>query len=433
MRGCRVLVGGVLVACGLAVAWEVRAEEKATVAKEAAAAKEDAAKAEPAVRSPLRGAWQVTSMVTGGEATPSANLRRMKLVFGNTTFLLRNGSKTVAKMDYKVDSTAKPATIDITTKDDTSLGIYAFVKGRLRIVWNESGKPRPTSIDEKGDGLLVLIPVGNLLEAVDVKIGKARVVVDDLLYTNTGSPEWSPNGRQLACDGWRAGRGEGMSRAHVLVCDADGKNLKNLGYGTMPSWSPDGKQLVFNGRGVWKMNADGTNRTQIDPSGFAPEWCPKGNKVAYISGGNIVVRDLDNDDTVALLDEPYQSIHYGMSWSKDGQWICFKGYRNDGYDLAIVHAEGQKKGFRTLLTYDSGEPDQNEFGHNFTWNPDGKQVLVPFVATGGKHLQLHLVDVEGKAKPKRLDWQRTDRWYKSPTWTADGREIAYLRTRKTPQ
>ncbi|MBN1910382.1 MAG: PD40 domain-containing protein [Pirellulales bacterium] len=451
MKCRRVLVGGVLVACGLAVGWEVRAEDKAQVAqaaaapavpaakeaataKEAAAVKGDAAQEEPVVISPLRGAWKIMEMVTGGESTPSDKLERMKLIFGNTTFRVRNGPRSFAKMDYKIDSTAKPAKIDITINDETSLGIYAYVKGQLVIVWNESGKPRPASIAKKSDGRLVLDPVGNVIEVMDLKTGKAQVLIDDLLYTNLGSPEWSPDGRRLVCYGWRAGRGEKSSQAYVLMCDADGKNFKSLGRGTMPSWSPDGKMIAYSRQGVWIMNPDGTDRAMIERNGFAPEWAPKGKKIAYLYHGNVYVRDLDSGETTTLLDPPYKSNHFGMNWSPDGKWICFKGMRGDeDYDLTLVHVEGQKKGFRKLLSYDSSKPDQTDFGKNYPWTKDGKQMLVSLLPPGEKHMQLYLFDVEGKAKPKRLDWQRNDCLYQSPDWSPDFSKIVYLRDRTTPE
>ncbi|MBN1911999.1 MAG: TIGR03067 domain-containing protein [Pirellulales bacterium] len=386
-------------------------------------------------RSPLRGPWQVVDMVSEGKATPAEDLRQTRILFTNDKLTLRAGSKLIAKMDYTIDPKAKPATIDITHEGEKSLGLYKFRDGRLQISWNEPGKKRPDKIGDKCDGDLVLRPFGRCIYVADLKTGKSKIIFDDLKFTSGGSPEWSRDGRRFAFDAWESHRGQGSRWAHLIVCDADGKNVKDMGIGAMPTWSPDGKKIGYSSyepRGVWTMNADGTNRNRLDENGWAIEWCPKGNKVAYtVGGGNIRVHDLDKNTSEELLDTPYQYVYYGMAWSPDGKWICFKGSRDGGTDLAVVHVGGQRIGFRVLLSRDSSKDAR--FHNNPTWGPDSKQIIVTMIPPGEKRTQLFLVDAQGQAKPKRLDWQSQTRSYLSPAWSPDGKKLAFFAARRVPE
>ncbi|NOX56377.1 MAG: hypothetical protein GXP27_18415, partial [Planctomycetes bacterium] len=79
-------------------------------------------------------------------------------------------------------------------------------------------------------------------------------------YTAHGSPAFTPDGKRIAFDAWRSGRGETYVNAHIFVADANGGNVRDLGPGAMPSWSPGGNRIVFScyqPRGVWIMHADG--------------------------------------------------------------------------------------------------------------------------------------------------------------------------------
>ena len=283
----------------------------------------------------------------------------------------------------------------------------------------------PASNDSEADTLHVMDADGRNL----------RPFVSHPEYTAHGSPAWSCDGSKLAFDAWRSVHGETYVNAHIFVCNADGTQPRDIGVGAMPSWSPDGYCIVFsnyNPRGVWVMNADGTDRQLLDAHGWGAEWCPRANKIAYsvsANGANIAVRDLAANVTTTLLDDRYATVYWGMAWSPDGHWIAFKGQTRDGTtELAVVHVEGHEKGFRVLLP--ATLPDMTDLLHNPSWSPSGTQILAAAITKANPARQLYLLDVAGNEPAKRLPGLEPDRWYNDMAWSPDGTRIV-VSTRQT--
>lgn len=267
---------------------------------------------------------------------------------------------------------------------------------------------------------------GRPLYVMNVDGSDVRVLVSMSDYNACGSADWSRDGTKIAFDAWRKSGGSGIGGAHVFVAGADGSSPKNLGPGAMPSWSPRGRRLTFSSyssdRGVCIMNADGTDRRQLDSAGWGSEWSPKGSEIAYVvrrGGPNVCVYDLIEDDRRVLLDKKYAHIHQGMAWSPDGKWICFKANLPDGsHEVAIVHAKGQRKGFKVL--------SDRRVRPGLAWRPDGKQVLVSMgVTDNDPHRRLCLLDAAGEQPPARLPGQPWDRDNGEGAWSPDGKKIVF--------
>ncbi len=261
-----------------------------------------------------------------------------------------------------------------------------------------------------------------------------RQLVDLEHYNAQGSPSFSPHGKMLAFDAWRAGQGESSSKAHIFIANADGSGAKDLGDGAMPSWSPDGKQIVFSrytpNHGVWMMNPDGSNKAPIDNRGWCGQWSPDGKKIAYTvrhGGANFCIYDVKSQERRYLFEydedsEPYRMIQWNYCWSPDSKRLCFKAQRQDQqYEVAVISIQGQAEGFDVCFLL-----EKHPAAEDLAWHPDGKKVLVSMTNTQAKNTRhLFVFDPDGDGPPKPLPHQTAEWANLNGAWTPDGKQIVF--------
>ncbi|MGZ7081335.1 MAG: TolB family protein, partial [Thermoanaerobaculia bacterium] len=86
---------------------------------------------------------------------------------------------------------------------------------------------------------------------------------------NDNASMWSPDGKWIAFSSER----DGVSDLYVMR--SNGTHVRRLtntpATERLPVWSPDGRRIVFSAdeagdaSGIFIMNADGSNRTRLDP------------------------------------------------------------------------------------------------------------------------------------------------------------------------
>ena len=100
------------------------------------------------------------------------------------------------------------------------------------------------------------------------------------------------------------------------------------------------------------MNADGTGRQLIDASGWGSQWSPKRNEIAYTVNeqrrAELVVYDVAKQQRRTLpLENAYSQIYWGLTWSPDGKWICFKGNLTGGSGNRRRLHRGREEGLQS--------------------------------------------------------------------------------------
>ncbi len=233
-------------------------------------------------------------------------------------------------------------------------------------------------------------------------------------FKSVGHPRWSHDGKRVAFHGW-----DGPNRGRqVFVSDASAAGPPTGGpEGQLVDWSPDDKQLAFQtpaaiggGATAWVESLDGTGRTEL-ATGSSPRWSPDGGRLAFVEGGNLMVRDLATDQQEALVGDRWQSIQPGFCWSPDGKQIAFVARRDGVPGLWIVDVKNPVPRLRVK---------GKVMGH-VAWSPDGKQLAITLDSL------IQLLNVNDTQRPKPIPGQIGNS--RDPAWSPDGKSIAFSSNR----
>ncbi len=274
----------------------------------------------------------------------------------------------------------------------------------------------------------------------------SRVVVPSERGEANASPRLSPDGKRLAYlssrhqDSYLYLRGHVMGFLSLMVADADGKNPTQLPVGkgrtAAFAWSPDGKQLVLSvsaaddagdpAFNLFVCDADGKNARQLThlPLATDPAWRPGTSEIAFVAtvDGKAQLSSVDaktakvRDHGIDLGER--QLAH--LAWSPDGKRLVASTYLpGDGGKLVLIDPSA-----RTVETLtDSGDRVADV---EPVWVPDGKSVVFASTRDGMENLyRLSLAD----HKLSRLT--QTYSGASRPALSADGKSIYWSSYKST--
>ena len=201
-------------------------------------------------------------------------------------------------------------------------------------------------------------------------------IVDDAAKNFHVRP--SPDGSRIAFDSNRDGvRG-------VYVADEDGQNVRRVsgdGFAAMPSWSPDGQTLAFVRAeraapqvwNLWTMELESGRMRQVtnlqDGQPWGASWFPDGRRIAYGSGGRLVIRDLESGSERVFATPVKGRAVRTPTVSPDGRRVVFQVERDGAWLLELPRGA-----VRRVLE----DPTTEEF----TWAPDGHRLAYYSRRTG---------------------------------------------------
>jgi hypothetical protein len=191
--------------------------------------------------------------------------------------------------------------------------------------------------------------------------------------------------------------------------------------------SPDGKRVRWWGQG-WGAAISVTGRVaytnefsalEVDgvrvSGGEYPAWSPTGDRLAFLRGEALWVRDMSTGQErrladVAIFSRFTQAYVTTPSWSPDGREIAFVG---PGLKLSVARADGS--GVRKLA---SGLDRQV----SPAWSPDGERIA--FTSDRGDSFDIWSIKPDGTGT-ERLTDRPVDETL--PAWSPDGARIAFVR------
>ncbi len=258
-------------------------------------------------------------------------------------------------------------------------------------------------------------------------------------YSPARAPALSRDGTRLAFQS----RKDGNWEIYVLdLTSGDITRLTNdMAYDGAPTWSPDGKQVAFESYrskdlDIWRMNADGTGLTNLTPDepayDFAPTWSPDGKTIVYVSWatGNKQLFSMtpDGKNRVNLSNNRFQDEQ--PAWSADGKRLAFVSNREacaekvessleeppirggveigncQRREIYAADFDGAKLSDVRQMTFIGREL-------NPTWSPDGKAIA--FLSARATSQPLHSVSSDGGISNSMGDDQA---WIGSAVWSS---------------
>lgn len=181
---------------------------------------------------------------------------------------------------------------------------------------------------------------------------------------------WSPDGERLLFSAW----------SNTYVVTRDGYTQANLtppnGGADSPTWSPDGEWIAYQGveedgrTGIFRMRADGTERTQlVELDSFIPNrsvrYAPAGDLIAYENLSDIWTVDEDGTDVTPLTSSPSSGDDTPV-WSPDGTHLAFRTDGGAYFDIAIMEVASG-----AIVSQKTGPGGDLSMA---TWSPDGTRI-----------------------------------------------------------
>ena len=208
------------------------------------------------------------------------------------------------------------------------------------------------------------------------------------------APDWSPSGDAIAYVSFFGG-----SPGIYFVDLSTGAKRPVLTEGSLnssPDFSTDGSKIVFSrsvdgNAEIFVVNRDGSGLRRVTRSpgiDTNPAWSPDGGRIAFTSSraGNPHIYLMDTEGTNLQRVTFEGKYNDGAAFSPDGSKIAYASRRR-GQDFDIAVTDLALMETRVLTQGMSGSHESP------TWSPDGRHVA--FASRVGNRTQIRVVSAEG--------------------------------------
>jgi len=204
-----------------------------------------------------------------------------------------------------------------------------------------------------------------------------------------------------------------------------------------PAWSPDGKSIIYNHGGVTKIHKDGSYESAPDSGGFwlvNPDgtnphlvmkgsqenatWSSDGKWIAFELGAQIYKAPFNENgvDASELVQLTSAGRNFYPAWSPDGLWIAYDSDVNDpngGNVIWVMKNDGTAA--RDISQHGTGEWRMPN------WSPDSRRIAYQrYVGVGAP--EIFTMDSAGK---NDVQLTHDDKFDNYPKYSSDGLEIVF--------
>ncbi|MCF7847976.1 MAG: DPP IV N-terminal domain-containing protein [Kiritimatiellales bacterium] len=222
--------------------------------------------------------------------------------------------------------------------------------------------------------------------------------------------------------------GNRTKKKELYICDADGKNLRQITNDRSiivgPKWGPDGTRLTYTSymRGfpdIYMVNLQSGRRSRISGYGglnASGVISPDGRTLAMILSrdGNpeLYIKDLATN-RLKRLTNTRRANEASPCWSPDGRHLAFVSDQSGRPQIYVISANGGQASRLTSSGSENVAPD---------WGANG---LIAFASRIGGRYRVCVVNPVAKTlQVLETDWAD----YEDPSWAPDGRHILCSRT-----